>query len=87
VVKGVSLLEDEQIKKIILPFQEHWLTKEEILEIIKLLLQVYEKAGYREMLSKISYRIEGNSLVFKVEEKRSKNFTPAERSQLFKIKK
>jgi len=67
-VEGVSLLSKEQIEEIILPFQKHWLSKDEIQQIIDLIIHAYKQEGYEESPVKISYEIEEKRLKIQVEE-------------------
>jgi len=69
IVKGVTLLDEDEIKKIILPFQKHWLNKEEIQQILDAIGQAYKQKGYTQALLKISFQIKKNCLKIDVEEK------------------
>ena len=68
IVEGTSLLTDEEIKAVISPFQKHWLTKEDIQQILSLLRQVYAQKGYIGESVRVSYQVERKQLKIKVEE-------------------
>lgn len=68
IVEGVSLLSQEQIEQIMLPFQKHWLSKEEIQQIVDLIVQAYRQEGHRKQPAKIFYEIKKKSLEIQVEE-------------------
>lgn len=65
IVSGVTLVNKEEIKEAILPHENHWLTKKEILAILDSISAVYKKNGYEV---RISYVIIKKSLKIKVEE-------------------
>jgi hemolysin activation/secretion protein len=67
-IKGIRLLTEDQIKEIILPFQEKWLTKKDIQQLIDLIIQAYHQKGYNESDLKISYEIKKKCLKIQVEE-------------------
>ena len=66
IVKGITLLTEEQIKEIILPFQKHWLSKDDIQRIIDSLQQSYQQKS--QAIPIISYQVKGRKLIIDVEE-------------------
>lgn len=68
VVEGASLLSKDEIDKIILPFQRHWLSKEDIQQIINLLIQTYNQKGYDASKVNISYEIKKRQLIIEINE-------------------
>lgn len=69
IVKGVTLLDEDEIKKIILPFQKHWLSKADIQQILDAIGEAYKEKGYVWQLLKTSFEIKGSYLEINVEEK------------------
>lgn len=69
IVKGATLLNQEQIKEIILPFQKHWLTKNDIQQILALIERAYINNGYATKLKGISYQIKKRILEIQIEER------------------
>jgi hemolysin activation/secretion protein len=69
IVSGITLIKEDEIKKIISPFKNHWLSKDEIQGILDSINVTYEQNGYYGKASKISYQIKKNSLKIIVEEK------------------
>ena len=69
VVEGVSLLESEEIENIILPFQKHWFTEREILEIMDLITQAYEEKEYQKVDVEVSYQVKGDTLFIQIKER------------------
>lgn len=67
-VQGATCLSAEEIGQIALPFKKHWLTKENIGQLIESFKQAYAKPGCAGKLSRISYEIRKTSLIIKVEE-------------------
>lgn len=70
VVKGVTLLTEDQLKEIILPFKNHWLTESDINLILDSLTSAYKQKGLEGQPSKISFRIKKSLLEIIVEELR-----------------
>lgn len=69
IVKGVTFLSEDEIKKIIQPFKNHWLTQSEINLILDSLVNAYQKKGYPGKLPRISFQEkERHRLEIKVEE-------------------
>ncbi len=68
IVKGVTQLTEERIKEIILPFQKHWLTKDDIQRIIDSLQQSYQQKS--QTIPTISYQVKGRKLIIDVQEKK-----------------
>lgn len=69
IVKGITLLTGEQIKEIIMPFQKHWLTKDDIQRLLDLLRQAYQQKS--QQIPTISYQVKERKLIISVEEKKS----------------
>lgn len=69
IVKGITLLDEDKIKEIILPFQKHWLSKADIQQILDAIDQAYKQKGYTGVPIKISSQIKKNCLKINVEEK------------------
>jgi len=69
IVKGVTLLNEDEIKKIILPFQKHWLSKADIQQILDAIGEAYKEKGYVWQFLKTSFDIKGSCLEINVEEK------------------
>jgi hemolysin activation/secretion protein len=67
-VEGISLLTEDQIKDIILPFQRKWLTKKDIQHLLELIKEAYKLKGYTGQPTKISYQIKKKQLIIRVEE-------------------
>ncbi|MCX7661198.1 MAG: hypothetical protein N2Z79_00765 [Candidatus Omnitrophica bacterium] len=65
ILKGVSLLSEEEYKKIILPFQKRWLTKEDIQQILEKLSEVYKQ---KKSIPEIVYQIKRNQLLILIKE-------------------
>ena len=65
IVKGATLLSEEQIKETILPFQKHWLTKEDIQRLIDSLKQLYQQQT--QQVPTVSYEIKSRNLVINIE--------------------
>lgn len=68
IVEGAALLSEEEVETIVSPFQKHWLTKDEIKQILTLITQAYTLKSPQQEPPKISYRIKGKELRIKVEE-------------------
>ena len=67
-VKGASLITEDRIKEIILPYQGKWLIKKDIQQIMEFIQQEYKNKGNIGMLNKISYRIHNKNLIIEVTE-------------------
>ncbi len=57
IVKGALKLSEEEIKDIIVPFQGHWTTKENIQQLIDALKSAYAKKGIAASQLKVSYEL------------------------------
>jgi hemolysin activation/secretion protein len=68
-VKGATLLNAKQIREIILPFQKHWLTKDDIQQILALIERSYINNGYVTKLKGISYQVKKRILEIQIEER------------------
>lgn len=69
IVKGVTLLDEDEIKEIILPFQKHWLSKTDIQQILDAIGQAYKQKGYAGQPLKISFEVKKSCLRINIEEK------------------
>ena len=69
-VKGASLITADQIKEIILPFKNHWLTGNDINLILNSIASAYKQKGYEGQPEKISFQIKKGLLEITVEELR-----------------
>ncbi len=68
IVKGALKLSEEEIKGITDAFQEHWLTKEDIQQLIDSLKSACGKKGIPDSQVKVSYELkEGKTLEITVE--------------------
>jgi outer membrane protein assembly factor BamA len=67
-VKGVTILTEDKIKEIILPFQKHWLTKKDIQQILDLLAQAYKQEGYAGKPPNTSFQIKKSNLEIQIGE-------------------
>ncbi len=68
IVKGVTLLTQGEVKDIIQPFQKHWLSKEDIQQIMDSFTQAYYQRGYFTQFKDISYSIKGKTLEIRVDD-------------------
>ena len=66
IVEGALLLDEEQVKEIILPFQKRWLTKDDINQIIDSLKQLYSQQT--KQIPEITYQIKKRSLKITIKE-------------------
>lgn len=67
-VTGVTLLTTNQIKDIIMPFQNHWLSKDEIQGILDAIKLTYQQKGFANQPEKMSFEIKNCALKIKVNE-------------------
>lgn len=67
IVQGVTLLAEDQIREIITPLQDHWLTRGEIQAALDSLKDTYARNGYPGP-AEVSYQVKGGSLTIKVQE-------------------
>ena len=70
VVKGATLITEDQLKEIVLPFKNHWLGESDINLILESIINAYKQKGYEGQPSKISFRIKKSLLEINVEEVR-----------------
>ncbi|MBI5145194.1 MAG: hypothetical protein HZA27_03300 [Candidatus Omnitrophica bacterium] len=66
---GATLISEDKIKEILLPFKNRWLTQAEIQAILDLIATRYKEEGYAERIASISYQINKNRLKIIIEEK------------------
>ncbi|MDD4980570.1 MAG: POTRA domain-containing protein [Candidatus Omnitrophica bacterium] len=62
IVEGADLLAPEEIKKMTLAYENHWLSKSDIQAIIDLLKTAYREKGYPQQPRKTAFRIKNNTL-------------------------
>ncbi len=67
-VKGATLITEDQIKEITLPFKNHWLTEADINLILDSITSAYKQKGYQNQPAKISFQIKKGYLEINVEE-------------------
>lgn len=67
-IKGVTILSEDTLKEIILPFEKKWLTKGDIQEMLDAIKQAYKKAGLPEEKIKLSSQVKKRTLEIIVEE-------------------
>jgi len=67
-VKGTSLITLDQIKQVILPFKNHWLTQSDIDLILNSITNIYKQNGYQAEPAKISYEVKEGNLQIDIEE-------------------
>lgn len=68
IVEGVTLLTPRELKEITVIYQKHWLTKNEIQQILDLITLAYKKKGFDKQPANIAFTIEMGCLKIKVEE-------------------
>lgn len=68
ILKGVTLLQPEEIEAMLSPFQKHWLTKADIRQIQTVIEQEYAKNGYPNAIKGFSSLIKKQALEIQVEE-------------------
>lgn len=66
IVEGADTLSEDEIEAIVSPFQKHWLTKDEIKQILTLIAQAYARKNPPLEPPKISYQIKGKELKIKL---------------------
>ncbi len=62
IVQDADLLGAEEIKKITLAYENHWLSESDINGIIDLLKAAYKEKGYSQQPRKITFRIKSHIL-------------------------
>jgi len=67
-IRGVTLLNDQEINAIISPFVKHWLTQEDLKLIDELFTRAYAAKRQPEMPPKITYMFEDEKLIITVTE-------------------
>jgi len=68
IIKGVTLLTQEEIKDIVQPFQKHWLSQGDVQQILEMLKQTYKEKGYPGQPAKILTQIEKGQLIIEITE-------------------
>jgi hemolysin activation/secretion protein len=68
VVKGATLITEDQVKAIILPLKNHWLSKADINYILDSIVCAYKQNGRQIQPARISYKIKKNYLEINVQE-------------------
>lgn len=67
-IKGASLISADKMSQIILSFQKHWLSSNDIQLIIDLIKQAYQQSGFKDKPVKIEHRLKNHSLNIYVQE-------------------
>ena len=67
IVQGSKLLLEEEIEYLISPFQKHWLTKQNIQQLLNIIKEAYKQKGAGQPAD-ISYQIKNKCLKIIVEE-------------------
>jgi len=62
IVVGIASIDKNEMKKMISPFKNRWLSKDEIQGLIYSIKAAYEQSGYSGGLPNISYQINKNTL-------------------------
>lgn len=68
VVKGATLITEDQIKEIILPFKNHLLSGADIDLMLNSISSAYAQKGYQNQPVKITFKINKSKLEISVEE-------------------
>ncbi len=68
VVKGVSLINEDKMKEIILPFHNHWLTQSDINLILDSIANAYKQNGYEGQPEKITFQVKDGYLEINAKE-------------------
>lgn len=68
IVQGANLLTTDEIKKLTLAYENHWLSKSDINEIIDLLKAAYKQKGYDNQPVETSFRIKKGYLKIRIKE-------------------
>jgi len=68
IVKGATLITEEQLKEIILPFNNHWLTQADINLILDSIAGAYTQKGYAGQPARASFQIKYGFLEISIEE-------------------
>jgi hemolysin activation/secretion protein len=69
IVKGATLITEDQIKQVILPFKNHWLTQSDIELILSSVANIYKQNGCQGEPARISYEVKEGNLEVNIEEK------------------
>jgi len=78
VVKGANLISSDSINQIISAFQKHWLTPNDIQQIIEQIKQAYQQSGLQGQPAKIEYQLKRNNLKILIQEMTQKATTQKE---------
>lgn len=65
IIEGASLISEEKLEEIILPFPRKWLSKEDIQQILEQILQAYKQ---KDKEPEISYQIRKRQLKILIKE-------------------
>lgn len=69
VISGADSLTQDKIKELTLPFENHWLGKEDIQQIINFIIQAYKDQKYLDLgLIKFSQQVKNGTLEIEVKE-------------------
>lgn len=63
IVTGFTLISEDQIKEITLPFKNHWIFKDDIQLILDSIVAAYQRNGYNGRIANISYQIRKNRII------------------------
>jgi hemolysin activation/secretion protein len=69
IVTGVTLVKKEEIREILQPFKNHWISKNDIQMIMDSITLAYKNKGYHDKLTEISYKVNKSTLHIIVLEK------------------
>ncbi len=67
-VQGVTMISQEEIKTAVSPYENQWLTKEDINMAIELIKATYMKNGFNDKPAKITFKVRKRTLLLNVEE-------------------
>lgn len=67
IVQGSRVLLEEEIEFIVSPFQKHWLTKQDIQQLLNTIKQAYKQKGAGQPAD-ISYQIKKKELIIAIKE-------------------
>jgi len=68
ILKGATLITEEQLKEIILPFKDRWLSGSGINLILDSITSAYKQKGYEGQPEKITFQVKDGNLEISIEE-------------------
>jgi len=68
IIRGATLITEDQLKQIILPFEKHWLNGNDIKIIIDAIAADYKQNGYEGQPFKVSSDVKNGVLEINIEE-------------------